>query len=741
MASKSLGTLTLDLIAKVGGFEAGMDKAARKAKSTSASITKSAKIMGAAVVAGAAAAAAGISVMVRAQLEAIGAQVELAQKLRTTYDSLTTLGRAGELAGVSMKQIEVASRSLDINLGKASQGIGAQADALAKLKLNADDLAKLPLDERINKINTALKENVSVTERAAIAADLFGARGASAIQQLSPEVIAEAARQVKIFGLNLSEVDAAKVEMAGDALSNFGLLGQGIAKQLTVELAPILKAVGDEFLNAAEEAGGLGDVVQEVTRDSVKGIAFLVDAVDGVGVAFRSAARSVGLAGAIVVENLAKAAAVAVQIAKYTPQGAVFNFATGGLDSAKQDLTEIARLSKVIGDDFVSLVTKDIQTPLAGTQFLAFYDKAQKAGEAAAAAAVTATEETKTYHESLKGTAETLEEIKVNREKYESAWLKQWVEDQEAYADLVAELRTDEEKLNDQLRERLAILAKATGATKEQRDETASRIAASAFQDAPTFAGLAPEVGGAFGELGKIDAARAELEEWYSDQLGMLEKYRSEQAELNAQWDEQEIALKQEHEDRLAEIESARQLASLAATEDLFGNLADISREFAGEQSGIFKTLFLIQKAAAIAQSLVAIQTGIAMAAANPFPANLAAMASVAAATASIVGNIMAVSLSGQAHDGIDSVPQSGTWNLKKGERVVTSETSAKLDKTLEDVRSSMQGGSSAMSQNLRIVNAFDTQVIGDYMGSDAGEKVIMNAVRRNQRTIRSLAV
>jgi len=32
MASKSLGTLTLDLVAKVGGFEAGMDKAERKAK-------------------------------------------------------------------------------------------------------------------------------------------------------------------------------------------------------------------------------------------------------------------------------------------------------------------------------------------------------------------------------------------------------------------------------------------------------------------------------------------------------------------------------------------------------------------------------------------------------------------------------------------------------------------------------------------------------------------------------------
>jgi len=305
---------------------------------------------------------------------------------------------------------------------------------------------------------------------------------------------------------------------------------------------------------------------------------------------------------------------------------------------------------------------------------------------------------------------------------------------------LVKELRTDEEELNDQLKERLSVLQKASGLTADQRTDTAGRIASAAFQDAPQFAGLAPEVGGAFGELAKIDKARAELEDWYAEQLGMLEKYRAEQAQLNAQWDEQELALKQEHEDRLAEIEGARQLASLAATEDLFGNLADISREFAGEQSGIFKALFLVQKAAAIAQSLVAIQTGIALAAANPFPANLAAMASVAAATASIVGNIMAVSV-GQAHDGIDSVPKSGSWNLEKGERVVTSETSAKLDRTLADVQMKLADNRPQQSQNLRIVNAFDTGIIGDYMGSSDGEEVIMNAVRRNARTIKSMTL
>lgn len=42
---------------------------------------------------------------------------------------------------------------------------------------------------------------------------------------------------------------------------------------------------------------------------------------------------------------------------------------------------------------------------------------------------------------------------------------------------------------------------------------------------------------------------------------------------------------------------------------------------------------------------------------------------------------------------------------------------------------------------NIRIVNAFDSSVIGDYMGSDAGEQIVMNAVRRNQAAIRQLAV
>jgi len=47
-------------------------------------------------------------------------------------------------------------------------------------------------------------------------------------------------------------------------------------------------------------------------------------------------------------------------------------------------------------------------------------------------------------------------------------------------------------------------------------------------------------------------------------------------------------------------------------------------------------------------------------------------------------------------------------------------------------------GGSSAPS-NIRIVNAFDSSFIGEYMGSSDGEEVVLNIIKRNSTSIRSL--
>jgi lambda family phage tail tape measure protein len=71
-----------------------------------------------------------------------------------------------------------------------------------------------------------------------------------------------------------------------------------------------------------------------------------------------------------------------------------------------------------------------------------------------------------------------------------------------------------------------------------------------------------------------------------------------------------------------------------------------------------------------------------------PFVGPVVAPGAAIAATAAAGVMMTAVgsALDGQAHDGIDYVPADGTWNLKKGERVTTAETSAKLDRTLEKV-------------------------------------------------------
>lgn len=64
-----------------------------------------------------------------------------------------------------------------------------------------------------------------------------------------------------------------------------------------------------------------------------------------------------------------------------------------------------------------------------------------------------------------------------------------------------------------------------------------------------------------------------------------------------------------------------------------------------------------------------------------------------------------ATTIAGMAHDGIDSVPEDGTWLLQKGERVTTAETSAKLDATLERINSDMR---SSRTGNGTVVNVIE---------------------------------
>jgi len=237
-----------------------------------------AKYSAAAVTAGAAIA----THLVKQSLAAIDSQAKLAQQLNTSSSSLATLKRAGELSGVSMQQISVASRTLSVRLGEVKAGTGEAVEAFKRLKLDADEIAELPLDKRIEAINKAMAENIPVTERAALAADLFGARASTAMKMLSSENLQIAREEMELFGLALSDVDAAKVEQANDAMSVISKATEGIIQQFTVQLSPILKAVSNLFKKNAKEAGGVGESVKNSFNKAIDVVGFLADAIEGV---------------------------------------------------------------------------------------------------------------------------------------------------------------------------------------------------------------------------------------------------------------------------------------------------------------------------------------------------------------------------------------------------------------------------------------------------------------------------
>lgn len=119
------------------------------------------------------------------------------------------------------------------------------------------------------------------------------------------------------------------------------------------------------------------------------------------------------------------------------------------------------------------------------------------------------------------------------------------------------------------------------------------------------------------------------------------------------------------------------------------------------------------------------------------------AMATAAGVTEPLVAAISAVSLAGMAHSGIDSVPATGTWLLQKGERVVTSQTSAKLDQTLEqvkqtsdDTRASMIAG--GVTQNINVNGNPDDRTLvlmqnAVKQGAKQGYQMVVNHLSSGQ--------
>jgi len=164
MASKSLGTLTLDLVAKVGGFVSGMDKAERASAKWGKQVQEDAQktsvaLAGIGAAAAATASAVGVAGfnLLKSTSQQIASTDQWAKSLKMSTQELLAWQFAAERAGVAGDNMADIFKDLSDKIGDAVLNKSGEAvDALNALGLSADKLSKVSPDKQMLAIGEAL---------------------------------------------------------------------------------------------------------------------------------------------------------------------------------------------------------------------------------------------------------------------------------------------------------------------------------------------------------------------------------------------------------------------------------------------------------------------------------------------------------------------------------------------------------------------------------------------------------
>ncbi|EMX4819714.1 phage tail tape measure protein, partial [Escherichia coli] len=166
MSGKSLGTLTIDLIAKVGGFVQGMDKAERSSQKWRDQVKKDAKEVSSSIIAvGAAAATAAVGIgaaglaIVKNTAQQVTEVDRWAKSLKMSTQDLLSWQYAAEQAGLTGDNIADIFKDINDKVGDAVLNkSGEAAQALDTLGLSAQKLAQQSPDKQLMAISEALQK-------------------------------------------------------------------------------------------------------------------------------------------------------------------------------------------------------------------------------------------------------------------------------------------------------------------------------------------------------------------------------------------------------------------------------------------------------------------------------------------------------------------------------------------------------------------------------------------------------
>ncbi|HBO4037737.1 TPA: phage tail tape measure protein [Pseudomonas aeruginosa] len=786
MATRSLGTLTLDIIAKVGGFVSGMDAAERRSEKWRKEVEKNAAKVGAAI---GAATAAGITALAALTVSTVRNANEIANLASVANASTTEFQKyaaGAKLVGIEQEKLADIFKDVNDKVGDfLNTGGGALADffenVAPKIGVTADQFRNLSGPQALGLyVSSMEKAKVSQSDMTfyleAIASD------ATALLPL----LRNNAEGFKTFGDAAQAagaiLDEKTIKSANELQAATWLVEQsasGLKNQLSTALIPILSDLADSIFDVTKEGTAMvsvGEFVGDSFRWIAKTAIGAVAAFELVGKSIAGAAVTAraGFDGVTWLELASGPAGLAKRLAQNWDEIKI----SAGV--AAEDLSDTVSKYAGIMDSIDRAGTGGTNGQVAklAETLASLREQANKPGAFKAL--------TKEQKEAGKEAEAAAKKLQSAYETVEQSYQRQIAlinteVDKRKDATEVAKLQFEIESgklvgINAEQQKRLNGLAEELDRLKQLKQANEDAAKAQAFRatlnesNATARAGFAIELAGS-GSGDKLkERLRADLEiqQDYNKQLADLQK-QFNSAEISKELYDQETDLLRQalaerleiqHEYYAAQDEAQsnwldgvtsawenyrdtatdyQQQAADFTTQTLDGltsavgdgiasmimdgeSLADVFKNIAqtmatsiinalaqmAAQWLVYQAVQLVSGKAAQAS---AASTLIANAQATAFQAQLAAFASTAAIpivgpllapaaaasaagiTAPMVAGVAASALAGMAHDGIDAVPETGTWLLQKGERVTTAETSAKLDRTLDDVRSNQSSG------------------------------------------------
>ena len=760
MAGKSLGTLTIDLVAKVGGFVSGMDKAERASAKWSKQVQDDvAKSSAALAGIGAAAIAAGLAVgasgfqLLKSTSRQIAETDRWAKSLQLSTQELLAWQFAAEKAGVSGDQMADIFKDIGDKIGDAVLNKSGEAvDALNALGLSAEKLSKVSPDKQLLAIGESLGKISTNAEKTTILESLgndlskllplFDNNNQKLKQFIDlakdygvapdPSSIDDLVKVNQLFEDMEAQVAGLKIEIAA-----------GLAK---VDLTPLQGSLDKlhDVLTDPLVLQGISDLVSEVAQLA----GWLVKAAAGAGqLAASTGNRFAALSGKIDLTNIDQVNERIEYLQKilegkkgfYSQSESMFGWITGVDDSAKalndelQSLIEtrdkFSKASKSVLPLQVATVGTDnpFSLPPGGTNGKPVKTPTSKTENAFNSRLLDLQKQAALIETTGKKTAEVTELEKINFD-ITSGNLK---------------------KLSEAQKEQLRTAAKALDSKKEElrlnqeNARVAEYVSGLEKQNKLVRQGFDNQIVGRYSgsrERSRMQDNNDIQQDFASRQDDLLNQLQSGDIDQSL-YDKKKEALQNSLDERLKIQEeyykkqdelqndgAAGFISGLAtqieASMDLYTNMQQVGaqafstltdmiinwaetgklnvKDFAATFLQSVGSTLLSYAAAQVAMAgLQAFTAMIGVPFVGPEIAGPAAIAATAAAGVLAIG--VGTALQGQAHDGIDSVPETGTWLLQKGERVTTAKTSAKLDATLDRVANQSTGGGATYSPTINI--------------------------------------